>query len=421
MRQVINKLIREEDLYGAVDVGVLAGLAPGEAVLPHRPAHRDRRGHARHRRAGAQLRRDRPAAHQGGVGHRVGGRLRAQAAHAVPVVRPEHASPSCSARSTCCGTRPRKRSRACSSSGTTRRPRWSRASPAGATAASARSSRRCGATAACSRSGRSASTSTLLGRRRWPRTACRIDWYVYRHRDRRRGPAVGPHLAPASTRTSCGRTGRTPSPRPGVAGLPVDALLRLRGLHRLRHRARRRLARAAGGRQPGHRPGPEHRRRGARSQLLATAERVDEAAPPVHRSWARSAGPATATSPACGSGRSGGRSCRSPTPRASRPGPRSASAWRCPPAHESLAEYLDIDLAPTPVDLDGAARRLSAALAGRASTCTASAASPTAPLAAGGRHVVHAGRSEVAASTTTELRWFVDAARRWPRRARRHP
>ena len=57
MRQVINKLIREEDLYGAVESAYSPGLAADEAVLPHRPAHRDRRGHARHRRAGPQLRR----------------------------------------------------------------------------------------------------------------------------------------------------------------------------------------------------------------------------------------------------------------------------------------------------------------------------------------------------------------------------
>ena len=60
MRQVINKLIREEDLYGAVDSRLQPGLAAGEALLPHRPAHRDRRGHPRHRRARPQLRRDRP-------------------------------------------------------------------------------------------------------------------------------------------------------------------------------------------------------------------------------------------------------------------------------------------------------------------------------------------------------------------------
>ena len=61
-------------------------------------------------------------------------------------------------------------------------PRWPRASPAGAIAASAASSSGCGATAARSRSG--ASTSTWpAGKTPWPPRACRIDWYVHRHRN----------------------------------------------------------------------------------------------------------------------------------------------------------------------------------------------------------------------------------------------
>ena len=72
-------------------VGLLAGLAAGEALLPHRAAHRDRRGHPRHRRAGPQRASSigrQP--HQGRVGHGLGRWVRAQAADAVPVVRPEH-------------------------------------------------------------------------------------------------------------------------------------------------------------------------------------------------------------------------------------------------------------------------------------------------------------------------------------------
>ena len=66
------------------------GLAAHQALLPHRPAHRTRRGRAGHRRAGVALRRDRAALQQ--VDHRGGlGRgLRAQGPHAVPVVRPGH-------------------------------------------------------------------------------------------------------------------------------------------------------------------------------------------------------------------------------------------------------------------------------------------------------------------------------------------
>src|SRR5438067_4554565 len=43
-------------------------------------------------------------------------------------------------------------------------------------------------------------------------------------------------------------------------GLPVDTVLRLRRLHRIRHRAHRRLGHPAGWRQPGHRAGSRHRR-----------------------------------------------------------------------------------------------------------------------------------------------------------------
>ena len=68
---------------------VLAGLAAREALLPHRTAHRERRRHARHRRSGQERREDRQAAHQGRQRHRVGRRVRAEAAHALPVVRPE--------------------------------------------------------------------------------------------------------------------------------------------------------------------------------------------------------------------------------------------------------------------------------------------------------------------------------------------
>ena len=61
-------------------------------------------------------------------------------------------------------------------------------------------------------------------------------------------------------------------------------------------------------------------------------------------SSARSASPATATWPACGSGPCGGSGCRWPTPRGSRPGPSCTSGWRCRPATSRSAEYLDVDL-----------------------------------------------------------------------------
>ena len=52
LRQVINKLITRGRPLRRGRRRVLAGLAAGEALLPHRPADRDGRGHARHRRAG---------------------------------------------------------------------------------------------------------------------------------------------------------------------------------------------------------------------------------------------------------------------------------------------------------------------------------------------------------------------------------
>ncbi len=90
MRQVINKLIREEDLYAAVDAAFsqgwrrvklyfLIGLPTetDEDVLGHHPPGRRLCGH----RSALSPQRHR---------HRLGGWLRAQGAHAVPVVRPEH-------------------------------------------------------------------------------------------------------------------------------------------------------------------------------------------------------------------------------------------------------------------------------------------------------------------------------------------
>ena len=70
--------------------GVLPGLEAGEALLPHRSAHRDRRGHPRHRRARSQRRSHRPEPQQGSIGDRLGRRVRAQGPHPVPVVRSEH-------------------------------------------------------------------------------------------------------------------------------------------------------------------------------------------------------------------------------------------------------------------------------------------------------------------------------------------
>ncbi len=90
MRTVINKLITEEDLYGAVDAAFSQGWRRGQALLPHRAADRTRRGRPGHRRARGPVRGDRPALPE--VRHRrgVGGGIRPQGPHALPVVRHGH-------------------------------------------------------------------------------------------------------------------------------------------------------------------------------------------------------------------------------------------------------------------------------------------------------------------------------------------
>ena len=87
------------------------------------------------------------------------------------------------------------------------------------------------------------------------------DWYVTRHRDEHE---ILPwdHVAagPAPRLPLAGLEGGARRARP--PRLPLDPVLRLRGVHRLRDRARRGLGRRAGGWEPGHRPGPQRRRRG---------------------------------------------------------------------------------------------------------------------------------------------------------------
>ena len=122
-------------------------------------------------------------------------------------------------------------------------------------------------------------------------------------------------------------------------GLPLDALLRLRGVHRLRRsstpsprRCRRRVAARAPARTS---PAAVW----SRCRSSSVANRVDCGR------WARDARPGPLRQarqgplhgsprrrPACGSGRCARRACGSPTARASRRGPGSASAWRCRPA-----------------------------------------------------------------------------------------
>ncbi len=70
---------------------------------------------------------------------------------------------------------------------------------------------------------------------------------------RGRGPAVGPPLGRAAQGLPLDGLAGRPR-RAGLARLPLDTLLRLRGLHRLLHRAHRRLGHAPRGRESRHGP-----------------------------------------------------------------------------------------------------------------------------------------------------------------------
>ena len=398
MRQVINKLITEEDLYAAVESAYSPGLAAGEALLPHRPADRDRRGHPRHRRAGPQR-----ASSIGRPTTTSARRSRSASAGSCPS-RSRRSSgsgrtprPSCAARSASCATT-LARPRACSSSGTTRRPRSSRASSAGATAASA---------PVIEDVWRAGGTFQEWGEHfrldLWSDAMAAdgldLDWYVHRHRTEDEVLPVGPPLGrPPQGLPLAGLARRPRRGRP--RGLPLDALLRLRRLHRLRHRARRRLGRPAGRRQPGHRPGPAVGRRRCRSRC--SPRRAGRGGRMKLRVRFAKLGKVrflrTATWPASGSGRCAGPSCRVAYTEGFSPRPK--LELRAGPLHRPrvLGEYLDVDLGRATVDLDaarrpGSTRRLPVGHR-RAQAAVRIAAGHR--LAPGGRHQLRRGEIEVA-------------------------
>ena len=149
-----------------------------------------------------------------------------------------------------------------------------------------------------------------------------IDWYCYRHRTEDEVPAVGPPLGrPPQGLPLAGLARRPRGARP--RGLPLDALLRLRRLHRLRHRARRGLGGAARRRQPGHRPGPPAGWRGAGDPVAAPAGRgrAHEAARPLRQARQGPLPVPPRRGAGVGAGAAARRASGSPTARASRPGP----------------------------------------------------------------------------------------------------
>ena len=253
LRKVINKLILEEDLYGAVESAFSQGWTRMKLYfLTGLPTETDEDTLGIVELA-QELCGDRQEVHQPGVGHRQPRRLRAQAAHPVPVVRSEHRTTSCAARSASSATPPR-RPRACRSSGTT-------PTPAVAEGIATRGDRRIGAV--IERVWRHGGLFQEWGEhfdlRLWigalDAEGLSLDWYVYRHREE---DEILPwdHLTAGLHKDFLWGDWQDALAESGCRGLPVDPVLRLRCVHRLRHRARRRLADRTRRRQPGHRTGP---------------------------------------------------------------------------------------------------------------------------------------------------------------------
>ncbi len=194
-----------------------------------------------------------------------------------------------------------------------------------------------------------------------------IDWYVHRHRDR---DEVLPwaHISAGLHEDFLWQDWQDALAAVGHARLPLDAVLRLRGLHRLRHRARRGFVDAAGRRQPGHRPGPVPGPRGAG----AAAAHRGGGSPSVTRVRIRfvKLGKIRWTSH---------RDVARMWERAFRrvqlplaysagysPRPKVSFGLALPTGHESVAEYLDVELVDptgtTDLDVRPLPGRLSAAL-----------------------------------------------------------
>ena len=376
MRQVINKLIREEDLYGAVDSAYSQGWRRMKLYfLTGLPTETDEDtlGIAELAR---NVRRDRQGAPRKSPSVTVSRRrVRAQAVHAVPVVRPEHRRASCSARSTCCATTP------AASHG--RQPQVARPQghlveglvSAAAIAASARSSRTSGGDG-----GTFQEWSEHFDLELWHEAMAShgldIDWYVYRHRtedevlpwDHLVGrPPQGLPLAGLARRPRPRSASPTAAGRPATTAAPAPATPSSTSWPRPTPPAGGSQGTgqdlAVGGEVP------VTPARSASPTPVGPGGGADEDPRSASPSWARSASPATATSPASGSGRCAGPSCPSPTPRASRPARRCTSGWPCPPATSRWASTST----STSTDPDGGRRRsrrsaraaLAAAPAGR--------------------------------------------------------
>ena len=219
IRQVINKLITEEDLYAAVDGAYSQGWRRVKLYfligLPTE-MDEDTLGIARARARGRE---DRPQVHEAGELHGVGRRVRAEAAHAVPVVRPERRRRAAAQDRACCATTSAQVGRAgevARSRGDVRRGHRVARRPPHRPGHRARVARRRHVPGV-----ERALRARPLARRdggRGPRP--RLVRHPAPHR--RRDPAVGPHRGRPAPATSSGRTGRPRWPSTGspIAGGP---------------------------------------------------------------------------------------------------------------------------------------------------------------------------------------------------------
>ena len=355
LRQVINKLILEDDLYSAVDAAYSQGWRRVKLYfLTGLPTEMDE-----DTLGIAELAKnvvdDRPQVHEAGELHGVGRRLRAEAAHAVPVVRPERRSTSCGARSRCCATRYARDARAgevARPGGDVRRGHREPRRPPHRT----RSSSACGA-----RGGTFQEWSEHFALDRWldamDAEGLDPDWYVTRHRTLDEvlpwdhitaglhkdflwqdwQAALAEHGLPDCRWTPCYDCGVcTDYALEHVVASPVPP----------------------GRREPGHRPGPRRGERGPtlRCRFLgiepdgagggdARRRGLPGARSAVHEAGQGPLGSRTATSPGRSSGRSGSPSSRSRSPQGFSPRPKVSFGLALSTGHESDAEYLDLEFA----------------------------------------------------------------------------
>ena len=321
-------------------VRVQPGLAAGQALLPDRPAHRDRRGRAR-----ASPTWPASCAAIGRSPHQ--GRRRSRPASAG----------SCRSRRPRSSGSARTPSASCSDKvgllrDATRRDRgvqlrWHDPAATLAEGIASRGDRRIGAVIedVWRAGGTFQEWSEQFDLDRWtdgdgpPRA---VDRLVRPPRARPQTRSCrGPTSPPGCTPTSCGRTGRTRWPRPcsrtadgrrattaGPAPGTASSTWWLAG--------------AAGRRQPGHRPGastspcPVRRRHGRSGP--------DEGPVPLHQAGQGPLDQPPRRRPHVGAGVPSGVSCPSRTPSGFTPRPKVSFGLALPTGHESVAEYLDVEL-----------------------------------------------------------------------------